>query len=639
MSNRHVRGRHIAINNSHHNTFSGNHNGARVLTPVKATKAAEEAQGTQEKEAAKKAKLEDQEEVMAAEEEEEEEATTTKKKEQQAVAAKQQPRQEATAKRLTMKQQQEEEESVAAAANKKDEESTTAAGAAAAVMMDEAEATKQQQEKATQLKIKHQQGEATIADATERLRIEDNDDVDADANYSATANEDQRAGDVDIATLDSFPPAERQHLFQEALTLLQNRLDLPSRLRDRTMVRFAQRFIRNVDADANHATVANEGMYAADVDVSTLNVLLPAERDRICQEAMTLLQEKSNLPSPQRDRSIVRFAQQFINDVKDDIHKMITDTRLVEDDQYWYYRDQMHGVPPYYDGLDSARDTEEKVEKAIRLYPESLTRRGGQYNNIPCECLTYMYSSSIDCRVTNTKAVSFVHLFVELAIEFNSFQYDERGGLLVEDDGGDNLIQELLSCYNSSYDEKHQQLVDATFLAVVVRLRGSGYLMQEDIQQYHLVHLLCQQHYFSEQRFRFLIEWDPSSMLQTRDEYNELPLHWATNNIPKFRMVLDAYFWYYPRWKGLHALFSLDNYGDTPFQKACNTLTRAAVMEVVDDILVRYTTNNELLHTNDNGNAMLVAAIDDTISLDGLYFSIRRQPATMLSMLRDREAE
>ena len=81
-------------------------------------------------------------------------------------------------------------------------------------------------------------------------------------------------------------------------------------------------------------------------------------------------------------------------------------------------------------------------------------------------------------------------------------------------------------------------------------------------------------------------------------------------------------------------MFSIDNDGGTPFQFACNTLTRAKVMEVVDDILVWYTTNNEPLTTNNNGNAMLVAAIDDTINLDGLYFSIRRKPATMLGMLR-----
>ena len=255
-------------------------------------------------------------------------------------------------------------------------------------------------------------------------------------------------------------------------------------------------------------------------------------------------------------------------------------------------------------------------------------------------CRTSYCTTQSSARILgNVKAVSFLHLFVQFAMEFNSFPNEVRGGLLIEDDGGANVLHDLVGSWDISCDEEHHQRVDTTFLAVLIRFRRSGYLVQEDIQNYELVHQLCQATYLPEQRFRFLIEWDPSSMLQTVDEHDELPLHWANNNIRKFRMVLDAYFWYYPRWKGLHALFSLDNYGDTPFQKACNTLTRAAVMEVVDDILVRYTTNNELLHTNDNGNAMLVAAIDDTISLDGLYFSIRRQPPTMLGMLRDRVAE
>ena len=40
---------------------------------------------------------------------------------------------------------------------------------------------------------------------------------------------------------------------------------------------------------------------------------------------------------------------------------------------------------------------------------------------------------------------------------------------------------------------------------------------------------------------------------------------------------------------------------------------------------------------NDNfGNAMILAATDDRISLDGLFFLIQRQPNSMLSMLRHR---
>ena len=62
-------------------------------------------------------------------------------------------------------------------------------------------------------------------------------------------------------------------------------------------------------------------------------------------------------------------------------------------------------------------------------------------------------------------------------------------------------------------------------------------------------------------------------------------------------------------------------------------------MEVVEELLVRYTANNGRVNTNyntNNGNAMILAASDDTISLDGLFFLIRRQPDSMLSMLRHR---
>ena len=47
----------------------------------------------------------------------------------------------------------------------------------------------------------------------------------------------------------------------------------------------------------------------------------PAEIEQICTAAMTLIQNRSNLPSRFRDRTMVRVAQQFIHSVKDDIHK------------------------------------------------------------------------------------------------------------------------------------------------------------------------------------------------------------------------------------------------------------------------------------------------------------------------------
>ena len=348
----------------------------------------------------------------------------------------------------------------------------------------------------------------------------------------------------------------------------------------------------------------------------------PAEMVRICNEAIAILQNRLHFPFPQSDRSIVRFAQQFIRNVKEDIHKTITDTRLVEEG---------------YDGLDSERDTEEEVATAIRCCPEVLTRRDERFVVYPIMCLTFVQSEDNTKRVSNEKAVSFIHLFVRLAIEFNSFQDEERGGLLIENANERNTLQCLTCSSHSSYDENHHQLVDTTFLTVLIRLRRSGYFLKEDIQQFKLVHFLCHQNYFSEECFRFLVEWDPAALLQTGGRYNTLPFQWATCDIRAFRVVLDAYFRYYPKVGGFKALFHMGDYrkmdfvGFTPYSLACKELTRTKVLEVVEEILVRYTTKG--LCNTDNGNALILAATDDTISLDGLYFLMRRQPDTMIRML------
>ena len=75
--------------------------------------------------------------------------------------------------------------------------------------------------------------------------------------------------------------------------------------------------------------------------------------------------------------------------------------------------------------------------------------------------------------VCNVKAVSFVHLFASFAIEYNLFREDQQGGLLIEDDHGDNALEYLVISSNGSYDEDHHLLADNTFLASLVRLRQS----------------------------------------------------------------------------------------------------------------------------------------------------------------------
>ena len=140
-------------------------------------------------------------------------------------------------------------------------------------------------------------------------------------------------------------------------------------------------------------------------------------------------------------------------------------------------------------------------------------------------------------------AVAFVGLFVSLAIELNLFAEEERGGLLTEDTHEENALHYLV---HFVADDDDQRNVDTTCLAVMIRLRQSGLFKREDVQHHGLVRRICTSRYFSEQKFRFLIEWCLESLIQI-DGRGELLLHLVVGNDQKFRLVLDAVFRYYPR--------------------------------------------------------------------------------------------
>ena len=418
----------------------------------------------------------------------------------------------------------------------------------------------------------------------------------------------------------------------EAMIMLLERHNLPSRQRDNTIVRFAKQFINNVEKDDDDLD-NNIWLEYDEDDVDNFEAetdfLKPVDKEYVCEEAITILLSRLNFPDFMGlyDGNMVRFAKKFIRNVKDDIYKTFTDMRTEEEG---------------YKGLDSERDMGHEVEAAIRCCPEVLSRFSERFGLYPIKCLTIMRSHNPAERLfCNTKAVAFVPLFARLAIEFNVFEEEERGGL-VWNNRRRNLLQCLVEHSDSSprrqIDEQQQERLDTTLLAVLTQLRQLGYFVKDDIQEYDFVHGLCQTErlYFAQHRFRFLIGWDPSSLLQTEgDNSGTLPIHYVANNLQAFQVVLDSLFRYYPRWKGINTLFQKDNDGDTPFQLACKSLSRTKVMEVVEEVLVRHTTTNGLVNDN-TGNAMILAATDDRISLDGLFFLIQRQPNSMLRMLRHR---
>ena len=69
-----------------------------------------------------------------------------------------------------------------------------------------------------------------------------------------------------------------------------------------------------------------------------------------------------------------------------------------------------------------------------------------------------------------------------------------------------------------------------------------------------------------------------------------VPLGGAQDNLRVFQVLLDAYIRYYPKVRGLNALFHMNDFGITPFELACrgsNDLTHTTVLEVVEEILAR----------------------------------------------------
>ncbi|OEU14483.1 hypothetical protein FRACYDRAFT_241028 [Fragilariopsis cylindrus CCMP1102] len=305
---------------------------------------------------------------------------------------------------------------------------------------------------------------------------------------------------------------------------------------------------------------------------------------------------------------IDELVEEFLTRTKDDLYNMLCDRNNVDVD------DNDH----VYCGLNSDRDTETEIETALRFFPEVLSRRGGPFNRYPIQYL------AIAC--TYEKAIPFIPLLARLALELGLFEEKERGGLLFVDTTGYNILQFLVN------DMKNRQHSDHMYLNVMIQLRQMGYLKKEDIKKYGLVVILCRcRHVISEKRFRFLVEWDPTSLIKTDGQTGKLPLHFAaTYTIQNFRMVFEYGIRYYPKKKGISLLFFKKSYtfSRTPFQLACKEFGYEEVMKVVEGILISY--SDTPINITE---ALLTAAIDENIHLDCVYFLLRREPDVVMKLM------
>ncbi|OEU06869.1 hypothetical protein FRACYDRAFT_252769 [Fragilariopsis cylindrus CCMP1102] len=359
------------------------------------------------------------------------------------------------------------------------------------------------------------------------------------------------------------------------------------------------RFLQPVDDDDDE-----------DEDDYSLTFLEEEETDadeQRCSNLISLLQQKKEYPKRTR-KKMNYLVKEFLNKTKDDLHRLLCE----------YDPDN---------GLDSDRDTEEEVEAIIRFFPEVLST-ADEHFICPIQRL-----------VCNITVVSFIPLYVRLAIEFGSFPEEIRGGLFTKDKNGENIFMNLTRSNAVAYDRDHQELaVNDKYLLVMEQLRQMGYLRKEDIQRDCLLERLCCHHFFPENRCRFLVEWDPTAL--SIGFADELPLHSVTecgSTIRGFQVIFEYGILYYPIKKGISLLFQKDSGGRTPFQVACQEWGQDEVTKVIEDTLIRYSSSNNRPPFN-IAEALITAAIDENVHLDCIYFMLRREPDGLQRLLSQSSA-
>jgi hypothetical protein len=255
----------------------------------------------------------------------------------------------------------------------------------------------------------------------------------------------------------------------------------------------------------------------------------------------------------------------------------------------------------------------------------------------------------------NAKAVSVVPLLVKLAIELGLFEEQYRGGLLCQDDDNNTVLNGLMRSddtehHNRIYNLIKQKLtndeiernnwecheaVDDKYLQVLIKLRKIDLLKKEDIHNFGLLSDVCSKYwYFSEKRFRFLAEWDPSALLH-RDYEGELPLHRVIRNpsIRGFQLVFEYGIRYFPEKKGINLLFRKTCNDITSFGLAhCQYGTSDELMKVMEDTPISSSSSESTPQLN-IAEALIMAATDENIELDGVYFLLRREPDVLQQLL------
>jgi len=209
--------------------------------------------------------------------------------------------------------------------------------------------------------------------------------------------------------------------------------------------------------------------------------------------------------------------------------------------------------------------------------------------------------------------------------------------------------------------------VDKTCMAVIQRLRTENLFFRHDIcngpngnpcPSWNMVTALCANPSttFSKERFTYLVNWDPNSLL-TPDHEGQLPVHVAAslgcgeeygddagneseNNhesrssnithqyLERFKSVLTAGLTHFPIELG--GLFHINHAGDSAFRLACQRFGSETVNALFDAVLSAQVLRKQQQGTTTSILQTLVSlASQDVVDMDGLFLMLRREPSTM----------
>jgi len=268
-------------------------------------------------------------------------------------------------------------------------------------------------------------------------------------------------------------------------------------------------------------------------------------------------------------------------------------------------RDRVMFATEEWNGLNSDVDTEEEVELMIRCF----------------SFISRCFFSFLTC---SAKSVFFVPLCIEVGHELG----------WLSNDAWLDVLEELVNKSEGPSAE-----LDEKSLAVLIRLKEKG-LVKKGCECKLICWLLYSLHNersisFIETRLRLLIAWNPITLRFRSYPHTQYPSLYLflnefveiKNEAPNFRIfevLIELGMTHYPTKLG--CVFFENNFGS-----ACKIFGAHRVTQLIEDKLLSFL--NQI-----NGNKalalralVLAAAIDDDISIDGVYTLLRYDPIASLT--------